>query len=83
MGINYKAASDCAVPITLKIISDANLGDESVRLRFLRKPAAAASVRHPNVASVSFWVEPGKYFLYAMEFVEGEDLGISSTLWPG
>jgi serine/threonine protein kinase len=36
----------------LKVISEKYLGDESARLRFLREARAAASVRHPNVASV-------------------------------
>jgi len=36
----------------LKVISEQYLGDESAQLRFLREARAAASVRHPNVASV-------------------------------
>jgi serine/threonine protein kinase len=39
-------------PVTLKVISERYLDDESARLRFLREARAAASVRHPNVASV-------------------------------
>ena len=41
-----------AMPVTLKVISERIFGDESARLRFLREARAAASVRHPNVASV-------------------------------
>src|SRR4029077_21042776 len=53
MGITYKAFDvDLHCPVTLKVISERYLGDESVRLRFLREARAAASVRHPNVASV-------------------------------
>ncbi len=53
MGITYKAFDvDLQCPATLKVISERYLGDESVRLRFLREARAAASVRHPNVASV-------------------------------
>ena len=40
------------VPVTLKVINEKYFGDESGRLRFLREARAAASVRHPNVASV-------------------------------
>ena len=53
MGITYKAVDvDLHCPVTLKVISERYLGDESARLRFLREARAAASVRHPNVASV-------------------------------
>ena len=40
------------MPGHLKVIRAKYLGDESARLRFLREARAAASVRHPNVASV-------------------------------
>ena len=54
MGVTYKAFDiDLHCPVTLKVISERYLGDESARLRFLREARAAASVRHPNVA----WVE--------------------------
>jgi hypothetical protein len=53
MGVTYKAVDvDLRCPVTLKVINERNLGDESARLRFLREARAAASVRHPNVASV-------------------------------
>ncbi len=53
MGVTYKAFDvDLYCPVTLKVISERYLGDESARLRFLREARAAASVRHPNVASV-------------------------------
>ena len=53
MGITYKALdADLRRPVTLKVISERYLGDESAQLRFLREARAAASVRHPNVASV-------------------------------
>jgi serine/threonine protein kinase len=75
MGITYKAFDiDLHCPVTLKIISERYLGDESVRLRFLREARAAASVRHPNVASVFHLGRTGENYFYAMEFVEGETL---------
>src|SRR5271157_1937942 len=53
MGITYKAFDVVLqYAVTLKVISERYLGDESARLRFLREARAAASVRHPNVASV-------------------------------
>jgi hypothetical protein len=75
MGITYKAFDvDLRFPVTLKLISEKYVGDESVRLRFLREARAAASVRHPNVATVFHLGRIGQNYFYAMEFVEGETL---------
>jgi WD40 repeat protein/serine/threonine protein kinase len=76
MGITYKAFDvDLRIPVTLKVIGERYLGDESARLRFLREARAAASVRHQNVASVFRLGRSGGNYFYAMEFVEGETLG--------
>src|SRR5271157_3853556 len=73
--MRYKAFDvDLHCPVTLKVISERYLGDESARLRFLREARAAASVRHPNVASVFHLGRTGSSYFYAMEFVEGETL---------
>jgi len=75
MGVTYKAFDvDLRYPVTLKVISERYLGDEPARLRFLREARAAASVRHPNVASVFHLGRTGSSYFYAMEFVEGETL---------
>ena len=75
MGVTYKAFDvDLRCPVTLKVISEKHLGDESARLRFLREARAAASVRHPNVASVFHLGRTGRNYFYAMEFVEGQTL---------
>ena len=75
MGVTYKAFDiNLRCPVTLKVISQKFLSDESVRLRFLREARAAASLRHPNVASVFYLGRTGENFFYAMEFVEGETL---------
>jgi serine/threonine protein kinase len=75
MGVTYKALDvDLRCPVTLKVISERYLGDESARLRFLREARAAAKVRHSNVASVLHLGKTGKSYFYAMEFVEGETL---------
>jgi serine/threonine protein kinase len=60
--------------VTLKVIGEKYVGDESARLRFLREARAAASLRHPNVASVFHLGRTGQNYFYAMEFVEGETL---------
>ena len=75
MGVTYKAFDvDLHCPVTLKVVSERYLGDESARLRFLREARAAASVRHSNVASVFHLGRTGQNYFYAMEFVEGETL---------
>ena len=75
MGVTYKAFDvNLRYPVTLKVINERILGDESARLRFLREARAAASVRHPNVASVFHLGRSAEGYFYAMEFVEGETL---------
>jgi serine/threonine protein kinase len=75
MGVTYKAIDinlRCAV--ALKVINARSIGDESARRRFVREARAAASVRHPNVASVFHLGQTGDGYFYAMEYVEGETL---------
>src|SRR5271157_3588022 len=73
MGVTYKAFDvDLRCPVTLKVINEKYLGDESARLRFLREARAAAKVRHSNVASVLHLGRTRTGYFYAMEFVEGE-----------
>jgi serine/threonine protein kinase/tetratricopeptide (TPR) repeat protein len=75
MGITYKAFdSDLRFPVTLKVISEKYVGDESAKLRFLLEARAAAKVRHPNVASIFHLARSGEEYFYVMEFVEGETL---------
>ena len=75
MGVTYKAFDiDLRCPVTLKVISERYFGDETARFRFLREARAAASVRHPNVASVFHLGRSAEGYFYAMEFVEGETL---------
>ena len=75
MGVTYKAFDvDLRCLETLKVINARYLNDESARLRFLREARAAASLRHPNVASVFHLGRSGENYFYAMEFVEGETL---------
>ena len=64
MGVTYKAFDiNLRCPVTLKVISQKFLSDESVRLRFLREARAAASLRHPNVASVFYLGRTGGILL--------------------
>jgi serine/threonine protein kinase len=75
MGVTYRALDvnlRCAV--ALKVISARWVGDELARRRFVREARSAASVRHPNVASVFHLGTSGDSYFYAIEFVEGEPL---------
>lgn len=75
MGVTYKAFDvDLRCSVALKVISERYLADEAVRLRFLREARAAASLRHPNVASVFHLGRSDGNYFYAMEYVEGETL---------
>ena len=75
MGVTYKGFDvHLRCPVTLKVISERYLGEESARLRFFREARAAAKVRHSNVASVLHLGRTGSSYFYAMEFVEGETL---------
>jgi serine/threonine protein kinase len=75
MGVTNKAFDvHLQCPVALKIINGRLIGDDSARHRFIREARAAASVRHPNVASVFHLGETGGNYFYAMEFVEGETL---------
>jgi hypothetical protein len=75
MGVTYKAFDiDLRLPVTLKVISEKYVGDESARLRFLREARVAAKVRHTNVASVLHLGRTLNGYFYAMEFVEGDTL---------
>jgi serine/threonine protein kinase/Tfp pilus assembly protein PilF len=75
MGVTYKAFDvHLQCPVALKLIRARFIGDTSSRQRFVREARAAASVRHPNVASVFHLGESAGNYFYAMEFVDGETL---------
>ncbi|MBV9273384.1 MAG: protein kinase [Verrucomicrobia bacterium] len=75
MGVTYKAIDiNLQNVVALKVINPRFTADESVRRRFVREARAAASIRHPNVASVFHLGKSGENYFYAMEFVEGEPL---------
>jgi hypothetical protein len=84
MGVTYKAVDvNLQRPVALKIINARLVGDASARQRFLREARAAASVRHPNVASVFHLGEIGGDYFYAMDFVGGKRSRASSVVAAG
>jgi serine/threonine protein kinase len=73
MGVTYKAFdTNLRADVALKVISSQYLHSETARHRFLREARAAASLRHPNVATVFHLGNAEGKFFYAMEYVEGE-----------
>jgi hypothetical protein len=69
MGVTYKALDvQLQRPVALKIISAKFIDDASARQRLFREARAAASVRHPHVATVYHLGEIGGNYFYAMEF---------------
>src|SRR5258708_39275099 len=74
MGITYKAFDVALLcPVTLKVIGEKYVGDQSARLRFLSEARAAARVRGANVASVFPLGRAGGKIFLAVGFVSGED----------
>jgi Protein kinase domain/NACHT domain len=75
MGITFKAIDvNLRIPVTLKVLNLRLFQEELARRRFFREARSAATVRHPNVASVYHLGSRGREIFYAMEFVEGETL---------
>src|ERR1700740_3554829 len=73
MGITYKAFdTNLRSDVALKVINSQFLNREPARQRFLREARSAASLRHPNVATVFHLGNSEGGFYYAMEYVEGE-----------
>ena len=75
MGVTYRAIDTTLQrAVALKVISSRLIGNEAVRNRFIREARAAASIRHPNVASIFYLGWTGSSYFYAMELVTGETL---------
>src|SRR6516162_498238 len=73
MGVTYKAFdANLRSDVALKVINAQYLNSETAQQRFLREARAAASLRHPNVATVFHLGNSEGRFFYAMEYVEGE-----------
>jgi serine/threonine protein kinase/tetratricopeptide (TPR) repeat protein len=75
MGVTFKAVdTNLRFTVALKVINAQYLDSQVMRRRFVSEARAAASLRHPNVASVFHLGKTGEDYFYAMEFVEGETL---------
>src|SRR5262249_36899605 len=75
MGVVYLARNKLLDrPEVLKMINQRLLGDPGAAERFLREMHSAARLSHTNVVTAFTAVPVGEVLLFAMEYVEGEDL---------
>src|SRR5262245_32237309 len=75
MAITYRAHDTVLNSlVALKVIDRKVAQNPGARSRFLREARAAANIRHPNVARVTYYGEQDGECFYAMELVEGETL---------
>ncbi len=75
MAITYRARDTVLnSTVALKVIDRSVAQNPGARSRFLREARAAANIRHPNVARVTYYGEQDGECFYAMELVEGETL---------
>jgi serine/threonine protein kinase/Tfp pilus assembly protein PilF len=75
MAVTYRARDTVLNSlVALKAIDRKVAQNPGARTRFLREARAAANIRHPNVARVTYYGEQDGECFYAMELVEGETL---------
>jgi serine/threonine protein kinase/Tfp pilus assembly protein PilF len=75
MAITYRARDTVLNSVVaLKVIERKVAQNPGARSRFLREARAAANIRHPNVARVTYYGEQDGECFYAMELVDGETL---------
>src|SRR5574338_354476 len=73
MAITYRARDTVLNSfVALKVIDRKVAQNPGARARFLREARAAANIRHPNVASVTYYGEQDVECCYARELIEGE-----------
>jgi serine/threonine protein kinase len=75
MGVVYKAEdTKLKRTVALKFLPEAATGGGEQKKRFLREAQAAASLNHPNIATIHEIDEADGQTFIAMEFIEGSDL---------
>ena len=75
MGVVYRAEDlDLGRQVALKVLHTEFVTDEERRQRFLREARTAASVTHPNIATIHEIGEHDGVIFIAMELVEGRTL---------
>ncbi|MGH9463127.1 MAG: protein kinase domain-containing protein [Vicinamibacteria bacterium] len=75
MGVVYKAQdTSLGRLVAIKVLSQHLFSDVTARSRFEREARLAASISHPNVATVHEIGEDGGVLFIVMELVQGSDL---------
>jgi formylglycine-generating enzyme required for sulfatase activity/serine/threonine protein kinase len=75
MGVVYLAKNKLMDrPEVLKVVNPQLLSEPGMAERFLREIRSAAQLRHPNIATAYSALQVGDLLLFAMEYVEGENL---------
>jgi serine/threonine protein kinase/Tol biopolymer transport system component len=75
MGVVYKAEDEkLRRLVAIKVLPPESVADEERRLRFLREAHAAASLTHPNIATIHEVDEIDGVVFIAMEYIEGKTL---------
>src|SRR5574337_1142281 len=62
-------------PVAVKVIDVRHRGNPAYAKRFVREAQAVATWRHENIAQVYYADEDGDLYYFAMEYVDGLDLG--------
>jgi serine/threonine protein kinase/uncharacterized protein YkwD len=75
MGVVYLAKNKLMGRLeVLKVLNKALLNHPGAAERFLREIRSAAKLNHPNVVAAYSALQLGELLVFAMEYVEGEDL---------
>jgi formylglycine-generating enzyme required for sulfatase activity/tRNA A-37 threonylcarbamoyl transferase component Bud32 len=75
MGVVYLAKNRLMDRLeVLKVVNKALLGRPGLAERFLREIRSGAQLRHPNVVTAYSALQVGELLVFAMEYVEGENL---------
>lgn len=62
-------------PVALKVLDNANGNQSQAVERLIAEARLVASWRHENVTQIYYADEQDGYFYFAMEYIEGQDLG--------
>jgi YD repeat-containing protein len=81
MGVVYKARQlSLGRIVALKVLPPALAADPAARQRFRKEIAALGRCDHPNVVKILASGSDGDRVYYAMEYVDGADLGLAGTV---
>src|SRR5512139_2969426 len=83
MGEVYRARDEqLQRDVAVKVLPDADSGDQVARERLLREARAAASLNHPNICTIHEVGHAGPRAYIAMELVRGVPLSVRLAEGP-